>query len=434
MIRHALSSAFRWLANSFTKNMAMKIGAVVFAVLLWSYVVTFNNPERVRTLYDVPVTYVGAEELHDRGLTPSRPLYDALNTVNITVTVRSEYMAGTTSDLMQASVDLTGITQPGEYTLPVRSTTQANFISISSTTPSNVTITIEDSVEKQVPVEVQLEGTQNPELYYGLPRLSQSTIEISGARSSIEQVARAVCTVDVNGLDQTVTATHTLHLVNQDGEEISSNLFADVPSVIVEVPVYPKRTVTIDPERVKDQITGVADGYEITDVVIDPAEIDIAGPSEVIERVQTISLEPVDLQGAQQNTTVSDVPVILPDGVFAALPPSVDVQITLEVVESQKNYAGVAVSTKNLDEGLEAVLQPSAVNVEVSGAATAVADVTANEVLPFVDLTGLGPGEHHVTVMFENEADLGVKLSSSSRTIRVEIRETQLQPSQRPDS
>ena len=419
-----IAGVLRWLRNSFTKNLAMKIGAFVFAFLLWSYVVTFNNPERVKTLSDVPVSYLGAESLHERGLTSSEPLYDSLNTVSMSVKVRSEYMAGTTSSLVQASVDLTGITQPGKYTLPVRGSSEANFITVSNTMPSNVTLTIEESMEESVPVEVQLEGSQDPNLYYGLPRLSQSAVTVSGARSVIESVARAVCTVDVSDLEQTMTATLTPVLVSQDGETLPGTLFADVPSVIVEIPVYPKRTIELEPDYFAAQVTGVPEGYTISSVELEPTEVAVAGPQEVIDAIQHVSAGPMDVDDATSSVTLTDVPLALPDGVYAVMPPSVDVTVNIDVVESTKDYAGVAVSTKNLAEGLEAVLTPSAVDVEVIGAATAVEAVTVADVLPFVDLAGLAPGTHIVDIKFENEADLGVQLTPSARTIRVVVRET----------
>lgn len=423
MIGHAIAAAFRWLKDGFTKNLAMKIGAVVFAFMLWGYVVTFNNPQRIKTLPDVPVTYVGADQMRDSGLTSSVPLYDALNTVNVSVQVNSEYLSATTSDLVQSTVDLTGITQPGEYTLPVRSTTQANFITITTTTPANVTLTIEESMAKQVPVDVQLEGIQQEDLYYGVPRLSQSTVEVSGARSAIEQVARAVCTVDIANLDQTTTATHTLHLVDQEGDEISSALFADVPSVIVEVPIYPKRTLALDPDRIAAEITGVPEGYEVSNVTVVPQSVDIAGPRAAIDAVQSITTEPITLDGTtQESITIDDVALVLPDEVYKAIPSTIEVHVTLSMLRADKSYAGVAVGVKNLEEGYTAVLQPSAVDVTVTGAQNAVARVTSDQIRPFVDLTGMGPGAHRAEIKFENEADLGVTLTPTVRSVAVVIR------------
>lgn len=417
-----LRNILRYIGRGFTQNMGMKIGSVVFAFLLWCYVVTVNNPVRVKTLNDVPVSYVGADTMRDKGLTPAMPFYDYLNTVNVTVQVHSEYMAGTTSDLLQATADLTGITEPGEYTLPIRVTTLADFINISNTMPSNVTVNIEQSVDKQVPVEVQIEGTQNPDLYYGVPRLSQSTISLSGPRSGIEEVARAVCTVDVQGLTQTTTATHTLTLVDQNGEEVPSTLFAGVPSVIAEVPIYPKRTIELDPSRIAELVTGVPEGYEVTGVTVEPPSVEIAGPQEAIDAVQTLSVGSLDVDGATSDTTFDNVQVVLPDEVYTAIPDSVSVRVSIQEQSASKSYSGVQLTIKNLGENLSATLQPSAVDVTVQGGAAAVNAIRETFVRPFVDLSGLGAGTHTVDIKFESEADYGVTMTPSVESVQVTLR------------
>lgn len=413
---------WRWFRTSFTKNLGMKVGAFIFAFLLWCYVVTENNPIRVRTLNDVPVTYVGADSLRNSHLTPAMPFYDYLNTVDVTVQVRSEYLQSTTSDLLQATVDLSGITEPGEYTLPIRATSVAEFINITGAMPSNVTVNIEQSVDKQVPVEVQLEGTQNPDLYYGVPRLSQSTITLYGPRSGIEEVARAICTVDINGLTQVTTATHTLTLVDQNGEEIPSTLFSSVPSVIVEVPIYPMREITIDTERIRDQIVNVPEGYDIQEVTVDPPTVELAGPQEAIDAVTALGVGSLDLENATQDTTFEDVHLILPEQVYTAIPDTVTVKVTLAERQAEKSYSGVTVAVKNLEEGLQATLQPSAVDVTVGGSENEVSQITASSVRPFVDVAGLGAGTHTVPIKFESEPDLGVTMEPSVQSVQVTIR------------
>lgn len=411
-----------WLKGSFTKNLGMKIGSLVFAFLLWAYVATNQNPMRLRTFSNVPITYVGAEELRDRTLASVQPLADVLNTVTITVQVESQYLEITTSNLLHANVDLTGITAPGEYTLPISVTTDADYVSINNVMPSNVTVRIEESTVKQVPVEVQIIGDEEPDYYYGTPRLSQTTIQVEGPRTAIEEVARAVCTVDISGLEQSITATHTLTLYDSEGEEIPSTSFTGVPAVIVEVPIYPERTVPLDPERIRAQVSGVAEGYEVTQVTVVPEEIVIAGPEDIIDEIGSLSTEAIVLHDLSYDTTVDDVALQLPDDVYAALPDTVEVNIRIAPIQASKSYPGVDVAVKNLAEGLTVTVQPEAVDVTIGGAAPAVSSITAEQILPFVDLSGYGIGTYDVPLKFENEADLGVDMHASTPEIRVILR------------
>ncbi|MBD5559506.1 MAG: hypothetical protein HDQ87_03980 [Clostridia bacterium] len=411
------------IRGSFTQNLGMKVGSLIFAFLLWCYVATNENPLRTRTLSNVPVTYVGAEDMRARALTPSEPLSDILNTVSINVQVETQYLQNTTSDLMSASVDLSGITEPGEYTLPVRVTTNANFITILDVMPSNVTLSIEDSTSKEVPVEVQVTGDESPDLYYGTPRLSQATVEVSGPRTAIEQAARAVCSVDVSGFTQSITATHTLTIYNAAGEEIPSSSFTGVPAVIVEVPIFPMKTVPVDTERIRSQITGVAPGYEVQRVAVTPSRVQIAGPQEALDLVESLPAESITLDAADADVTLDAVKLILPDEIFTAVPDTVSVRIYISAIEVDRDYPGVDVEVKNLAEGLTAAVQPQAVDVTATGTAIGMEGITAEDILPFVDLSGYASGTYEVPIKFENEADLGVTLQASAASVSVTVRQ-----------
>lgn len=425
MIGHAFAAAGHWLKLFFTKNLAMKIGSLIFAFLLWAYVTTTTNPLRSKTLSDVPVTYVGAEDIQLRGLTPSMPFYDTLNTVTVTVEVPTQDVSSVTRSSVSASVDLTGITGPGEYTLPVLAATDTDNVSITSTMPANVTVEIEESVQKQVPIEVQLEGTRISTLYYGVPKLSQSTITLSGPRSGIEQVARAVCTIDVSGLTETTTATHSLTLMTQDGGELPSTLFAGVPSVIVEVPIYPTRVIDLNVDRIQSAVAGIPEGYEITDVTVEPASVRVAGPQDAIDAIQYLSTESMDADNAEGTVTFENVSLALPDSVYAAVPDEVEVTIEVTEIQDEKRYSGVEVVRKNLSAGLTAALDPEAVTVILEGAASELNDVRLSEIHPFVDLAGLGPGTYEVDVEFENDADFSATLTTTPGRVTVTISEQQ---------
>ena len=49
-------------------NIPLKIVSVLFAFIIWSYVLAGENPIRELSLPDVPVMYEGAEELEARDL------------------------------------------------------------------------------------------------------------------------------------------------------------------------------------------------------------------------------------------------------------------------------------------------------------------------------------------------------------------------------
>ena len=57
-----------WLKNAFTKNLALKIVSLIFAMLLWGYVLMSENPQRTKTLTNVPISVEGGADLIARKL------------------------------------------------------------------------------------------------------------------------------------------------------------------------------------------------------------------------------------------------------------------------------------------------------------------------------------------------------------------------------
>ena len=56
------------LKRFFTKNLSVKIVALLFAMILWGYVLTDLNPYRVKTLSNVTTSFDGEAELMGQGL------------------------------------------------------------------------------------------------------------------------------------------------------------------------------------------------------------------------------------------------------------------------------------------------------------------------------------------------------------------------------
>lgn len=57
------------LKTFFSKNIALKIISLAFAVLLWGYVMMETDPERTKIISDVTVSFDGEDELQSKNLT-----------------------------------------------------------------------------------------------------------------------------------------------------------------------------------------------------------------------------------------------------------------------------------------------------------------------------------------------------------------------------
>ena len=193
----------------FVQNWKMKLIALIFAFILWSFVIAEDNPYKTKTFRDFPVTYTAADELRQKDLTTSEPLAQLLSSVTVTAQARADALQYLNENMIQVTVDLSSIDGIGEYTLRVEGKSSLNDTTV-NVEPSTVTVNVEEIVPRSVPVDVQLTGEQEG-FYYGEPVLEDETIEIRGARSKVESVAKAICKIDV------------MEFYHESGERISEH-------------------------------------------------------------------------------------------------------------------------------------------------------------------------------------------------------------------
>ncbi len=419
-MKKALKTFVTWIKQLFTRNMGMKIGALVFAFLMWSFVQAEQNPDRIKEFSNITVTYNSADVLKQRGLTSAVPFSEILKSVSVQVQTKSDRSYLVTSDTVSADVDLSAISEPGEYTLPVRGSTSIAGSNVQMVTPSEVTVTVEAIVAQNIPVEVRLTGEKQEGLFYGEPVLEQKTVEITGARSNVDQVAKAVCEIDLNTVNAPVKENRPVILMDKNGQELPSNMFTNSPSVIVDMSVYPKKSVPVVLEGLEENITGIADGYEIKSVEVSQKTVDIAGRAEVIKDIQSVGLDKIVLDSASKSQTVN-VKVLLPEGAYAVSPERVEVAIKITPILVESNYPAVDIAVKNLGDGLETALFPGSIDIVVKGTKEKLDHFTADLLKPFVDVQDKKPGVYSLEVKFENEPDLSVTLQPSVRNIAVTI-------------
>ena len=64
-------------------NTLLKVISLVFAIVLWSVVMSQTNPLRTKVVYDVPLDITGLDSLHSRGLSLATDVEALPSTVNV---------------------------------------------------------------------------------------------------------------------------------------------------------------------------------------------------------------------------------------------------------------------------------------------------------------------------------------------------------------
>ncbi len=106
----------------FTKNMALKVIAFVFAMLLWGYVLTDQKPLREKEVPNVATSFDGEAELIAQGYCVRGDRSKILQDVTVKVRTQITNYAYVTPSSIVASVSLRNISEAREYDLPIQAT------------------------------------------------------------------------------------------------------------------------------------------------------------------------------------------------------------------------------------------------------------------------------------------------------------------------
>jgi len=144
-----------------------------------------------------------------------------------------------------------------------------------------------------------------------------------------------------------------------------------------------KKTVPVRP-RV---IGRPAPGFEVAEIVSDPAEVQIAGPRSRIQEVESAFTEPVSVAGAE--TTVAELVNVGLEDPLLRLEGGSRVRVSAVVREARQTrvFDGLRVEPR----GRPARLSPSRVSVSVAGPASQVRGLAAADLQAYVAMPQQGP-------------------------------------------
>ena len=364
----------------FTENIGTKLIALLLAFGLWFFV-GMQNPELTMNYKDIPVaasqdgTGTNDEGLSVIGLKNQR--------VEVVARGKRSLLTSFKASDIRAWVDISDLTEPGTYNLPVHVTMPVSDLFIERITPVKVNVRVDFIETKEVPVALYTET----EFEQGSHIIESSsfepkTIKITGPATELAQVAEARVHVKV-GEDGVSLSAVPFTLVNAAGEEVDRTyITANTDEVSVEVPVLAQKEVplTVDLVNAPAGWDPSAISYTAT-----PSKIVLIGERSVLDAIDEVNLGRIDLSTLGENP-VYTFDIVLPDGVTTTL---ADLHATVSVTASDLESAIVTVSdiqVVNLPEGTEALVMTPSVDIKLRGKSEDLAAITAADISAVVDL------------------------------------------------
>ena len=417
----------RGLKNFFTKNIAIKVISLVFAMLIWGYVMMTQNPMRVKVVQNVPVNIEGEADLTTRKLIICGDRAALLEDISVRVRTELTSYADLSADDITASVNLSSISSKGKHTLKI--SVKSSTGQVVSYTPSQIEIEGDTLATRSVPVEVRREGELQEGYWAGDVQLSSPTVELQGAAADLMQIAKAVAVIDLTDRTESVNESMVLTLYDQEGNEVSASvLFGSMATAVVKLQILPSKIVPIDVDAAIAGRDAIPENFEIAGygTSIENNLVRIVGNAEALADVESLSLEPLDVAGLTESVQ-QDLPIIVPEGVRVIGGSTVNVQVTIREKTDTLTLTELPVEIVGLTRKQKAVLDRETVDISLNGRVSLINGITRGDVKVYADVTGLAAGTHAVklAVQIDGEdvpAELQVVFAETD-TVQVTIEE-----------
>lgn len=366
-------------------------------------------------LYDQPVTATYNEEAYVvEGLPDS---------VDITLVGQKRHIfLAKQSPNGGVTVDLTGL-KPGQHKVTLKYTQQLKSIDY-RLDPSSVTVTIYDKVSttKTLSYDVLHQDDLDSKLNIDSVELDRSEVIVKGAEYKLEEVATVRALVDVDNFPKQEAGEMTL-------EDVPLVAY-DAAGKIIDVEIVPKTvtakvTISSPSKELPIEIvpTGeLAFGKAIRSLSSNIDSVTVYGSEEALDKLDSLEVE-VDVTGLSNNKEYT-VTLKRPNGVTEISERTITVNVVLDD-STTREIENVSIATENLDTSKYRVQasseEDSRVTIVVTGSKSIIDSIDASTIYAYVDLDGLGVGEHEVDVQVRGD---DVKLSYTPKTKKVKVRIT----------
>ena len=321
----------------------------------------------------------------------------------------------------KVTVDLSNLKE-GTHKVDLNYDSSINSVSY-SLNPTSITVNVYPKVSatKTISVDVINKDSLDSRLSIQSVTIDKEEVIIKGAEHTLEKVATVKALVDVDNIVDPSAGVNTVDDVklvayDKDGNVIDVEMVPDKVVATVNIESYSGEA------KVKIIPTGeVAFGKAISSITSSVNTIKIYGDEEVVSEYTNsyIPIE-VDVTGLSDSKTYTVV-VPKPEGIREVSEKTITVKISLGDEESME-VEDIKIDAINLGPNLKASAigeNSSKTTVIVKGTKDVLETIDSTTIKATVDLTGLGEGEHTVTVVVTGDE---VKASYVAKTTKIKVR------------
>ena len=398
--------------------------SLVLAFALWLGIAMVENPVRQQTFTDISalVTLEGTAAA-DLGLGIISDV--ASQRFSVTVSGPNYIVSSLKAEDFSLSASTIDINSAGTFNLEVTATSNSSKsgYTVTSISPSSIDVTVDFIETKEFTIIPKLIGVSASEgLVAETPVISdsqQSTVTVKGPRSTIEKIATVGSYAEVNdtlSTSQTFNSDVVLYDSNDkilyrytaDGTVYDANqnivtnsyLTLSFTNVKVTQPISKRKTVNC-----KAVFSNLPAGMTDEDVKykLNQNKVTVIGTPEIVDKIENVSLSPIDFREVSTTASSFEVSASLPDGVKFLE----NIEDVFIVNIDVSGYAETILEIKNirclgLDSDLKAKTDKS-IRVKLCGPQNVIKNIKASDLFAVIDLTDKTAGDYTVEAVIKSD-------------------------------
>ena len=289
---------------------SLKIISFVIAIVIWMYIAIVMDPAIEVSVRDVPIQFVGHEQLDEKGLAV---ISESATTVSLKVKGSRKKMGNYDMDTIIAKADVS-TAEKGVQSVNVDIVIPFENQGISSRSLYTVDVTVEPIAEKSLRLDVNTTGTLAESYMSGDITTEPESITVRGAASAVEKIAKASVKLNVSGADVDIDTELPVIFHDEKGKEISAldailkRVRITPDKVMVHCPVLKIREISPSANFGDQQLP------ENFSYKIEPSALYIYGEDIGSMNIDKIETEEISLSKLLENDKVK-VKLKIPDNI-----------------------------------------------------------------------------------------------------------------------
>lgn len=400
------------------KDIPLILTCILLAFFIWIFATMTTDPtEEGRFSQTVTIETAGLDE--DHIITSGLPY-----TVSINLRAPNSVWRRISLERIQAKaiIDVTGL-EPGTHQVPISIQIGISPIQIVSFTPNTATVTIEKYETRDYEVTVDESGDIPTAFRAETPVLSQNTVSISGTSSQLDQISKVSVALERNNNTETIEETLPVNVYAEDGKTVRDvTIKPEKVKVTQEIKMRGGYRILSVKLSVKGEITP---GYRVDNLSVDPGFVTVYSADKELLNGLNSFIETETIMLNEINTTTNKkVSLNVPEGITLVGDTTVTMNIQVSAVEGTSTFGQIPVSMIGLEDGMEAVISPTDIDVYVIGPIVTLSKIEPGDIHAVVELQDLAEGSYQIAPKVEISATDTITVQSiQPATIEVQITE-----------